>query len=279
MWRFILFLLLPIVVHAQTTPDISSGDEEILGGVDAQTIPDDAPQGEEIGWVTAALNDVQQVPQAGVDVPVTEGTSFLAGTTHKTGAISKLRLLTEDDSIVTLGENTQFQMTENHSGSLSSGIVRAMSGPGSLAQESQFTIHTPTALAIAERGGAYFIVWITDCNGQPATGVLSLDGEVTARAKNAANGVVLSSFFYTKIGEACPPPLPLAVSKEVMAEVTEATALIDPVRVAAVAMEVSEQIDPKGGGERLPVAVHLTPPIAQVPNLSSLGLRVRVIFP
>jgi len=268
MWRFILFLLLPITVHAQTVPDSASSAEDL-------------------GWVTASINDVQRVPQAGGGTPVTVGDSFSLGTIHKTGADSKLRLLIEGDSVLTLGASSQFHLTESMSdpetdarrlsGDLAFGIVRAMSGPGFSAQGSQFTIHTPTASAAAGSDGAYFIVWTTECNGQPATGLLSLDGEVTARAKGAVDGVVLSPLFYTKIGEACPPPLPLAVSREVMAEVTEATALVDPVRVAAVAMEVSEQVDPKR--ERLPVQVRLVPPIAQVPNLTSLGLRVRVIFP
>ena len=265
MWRFILFLLLPITVHAQTPADFT-------------------PPSEGIGWVTAVINDVQRLsPQAEVGTPVAEGDPLLLGAVHKTGAKSKIRLFIESDRVLTLGENTEFRLTEVHgdpetdarrlSGDLSWGIVRVLSGQGFS------VVHTPTASAGVDQGGAYFIVWTTECAGQPATGVLSLDGEVTARAKGAVDHVVLSSFFYTKIGEACPPALPLAVSKAVMAEVTEATALIDPVRVAAVAMEVSEQVDPKAEGEPLPVQVRLTPPIAQVPNLSSLGLRVRVIFP
>jgi len=268
MWRFILFLLLPIAVHAQTPADF-------------------LPSAEDFGRVTAVVNDVKIAGPGGERTPVREGDSFPLGTIHKTGAKSKLRMLIVDDSVLTLGENTQFRLTESQddpetdahrlSGDLAFGIVRAMSGPGFSRAGSQFTIHTPTASAVGERGGVYFIVWTTECNGQPATGVLSLSGEVIARAKGAVDGVVLSAFFYTKIGEACPPSLPLAVSKQVMAEVTDATALVDPVHVAAVAMEVSEQVDPKR--ERLPAVVRLVPPIAQVPNLTSLGLRVRVIFP
>lgn len=273
MRRFVLILLLPIlfVIAAQ-----------------AQDIPDRSPATDDFGWVTAVINDVQTLnPPEGGKTVVMEGDAFLLGAVHQTGASSKLRLLIEDDSILTLGENTQVHLTESRydrktgvrrlSGDLASGILRVMSGPVFSVEGSQFEIRTPTASATTKQGGAYFIVWTTACGGAPATGVLSLDGEVTARAKGAASGVLLSSFFYTKIGETCPPPLPLAVSKSVMAEVSDATALIDPVRVTAVAMMVDEQIDPKR--ERLPVVVRLTPPIAQVPNLTSLGLRVRVVFP
>jgi len=275
MWRLIFFLLLPITVHAQTPED---------------SPPNSPPPTENSGWVTAVVNDVQRVgPQAAGGTPVTEGDPFPLGTTHKTGANSKLRLLIEGDSVLTLGQNTALRLSEGESdaaldarrlsGDLSSGILRVLSGKGFSLSGSTFAVHTPTASAGAEQGEAYFIVWTTECSGKPATGILSLDGEVTARGKGGADGVILSSLFYTKIGEACPPPLALAVSKEVMAEVTGATTLVDPVRVAAVVMEVNEQVDPKREGERLPIQVRLVPPIAQVPNLSSLGLRVRVIFP
>ncbi len=242
---------------------------------------------EDFGWVTATQQDARVVDRATGDlVPTKEGDTVLFMDTHQTGPGSKLRLLLEDESVLTLGERSQFQVTESLydpktqvrrlTGQLTAGVARALVGPYFSTAGSRFEVQTPTASVFTEQGGAYFIVWLAECDGAPATGILSLEGRVTARRPGAAEGVTLAELFYTRIGPTCPPALPLPVSEDMMSKMTEATSLIDPIRIAA--MDIDEQIDPREDRPRS--EIRLTPQIVQTPNLSSLTrVRVHVIFP
>jgi hypothetical protein len=237
------------------------------------------------GTVTGTLN-ASRVVHEGTEgaLPVREGDSVARSDTYQTDPASKLRFLLDGGTIFTLGEKTEFQIVEEGgaelqphrlTGSLSAGIVRALVGFDA-SEGSRFAIETPTASVVAGESGTYFITWLTECDGKPATGILALDGQVVVFPKGGADGVKLSASFYTKIGDACPPPLPKAVSREVMAEVTAATEMTDPVR--SVAMEIDEPIAPESG--RAPMEIRLLPPIAQTPNLSALTrVRVHVVFP
>ncbi len=244
----------------------------------------------ELGWVTAAINETQVMEAQVMDrhteqfLLAKEGDAVALMDTHQTQSDSRLRMLLEDNSVVTLGEQTKFQTLESRDDSttkvrylaaqLTTGIVRALTGAVFSVPGSRFEIRTPTATVSATQSGAYFIVWVTDCEGAPATGVLTLEGQVTVNADG--QDTVLPSLFYTRIGEQCPPALPLAVPKALMEAMTQATSLSDPVHMPA--MEISEQIDPIL--DRVPVVVRMTPPIVQPPPLVALTrVRVHVVFP
>lgn len=258
MWAFIFLLLLPTIAMAS-------------------------------GRVTGTVNTSSRVVHDGTEgvSPVREGDSVALSDHYRTDPASKLRLLLDGGTIFTLGEKTEFQIVEDlqgdtklsrprHlTGQLSQGIVRAMVG-SDVSEGARFGIETPTASVVTDQPQAYFVTWLTECAGKPATGVLTLDGQVFAFPKGGADGVMLAASFYTKIGDSCPPPLPKAVSKEMMAEVTAATEMTDLVR--SVAMEIDEPIAPESG--RAPMEIRLLPPIAQTPDLSALTrVRVHVVFP
>ena len=243
-----------------------------------------------LGAVTGIHSHASAVHGTGADaVPLNEGDPIFVSSRYQTDPDSKMRFLLEDDSIFTLGEKTIFQLEEGSGvgdvfyGALTQGIVRARVGPGFSHPGSRFVIQTPAGSVFGETEEGYLIVWTTECDGKPAMGILSLAGQVTARQKGVLEGVTLSPLVYTKMGETCPPPLPRAVSNDMLAEVTAATEMIDP--VAAVAMEIEEPVDPRlegplVGTPLIPTGVQTPKLDPQLPELSRISrVRVHIIFP
>jgi len=127
-----------------------------------------AQSSQSIGNVTAVQRQVEVVHSgvSGVSV-ATVGASVFFKDAYETKSQAKLKLLFEDDSILSLGENTKLQITENIYNpnqdqrstiiEMSNGTVRALIGKIFGGPGSKFEIHTLTAVAAAR--GTYFIVW------------------------------------------------------------------------------------------------------------------------
>src|SRR5436309_3989567 len=92
----------------------------------------------------------------------------------ETQASSRAKALFQDDSILTVGENSRVEVNEfiydpaNNQRStilrLFQGKARALVGKLFASRGSKFEIHTPTAVATAR--GTYFVVWIEEDAGQ-----------------------------------------------------------------------------------------------------------------
>jgi hypothetical protein len=143
---------------------------------------------EEVVGTVAALLGKAYVTKIGAKevllVKRGDNTHFLD--TYETKAKSRLKVLFEDDSIITLGENTKISITENLYNprekkrsttiKMVSGSLRVLVGKGFAASKSKFEVHTPTSMAAAR--GTYFIVWLTEEAGKQHSHILVLEGKV-----------------------------------------------------------------------------------------------------
>ena len=254
---------------------------------------------EAVGSVTAVQKEAR-VARDGKSALflVKGGDPVLFRDTYRTGIQSKIKMLFEDDSILSLGEKSEIQITENiydpadnkrsMTAQVLSGSLRALVGKIFSGSGSKFEIHTPTAVAAAR--GTYFIVWLTEIDGKPATGVVGLQGEVAARNVDAeiSREVLLTEKLYTLIGEGRFPTPPSVIPPDLLAGLTRATEVEDRVEEPLANVEEGEQVDIKGAG--LPIlfpaglgAAPNIPPIAQEPIqkefIARTPARVEIQFP
>ena len=171
-----------------------------------------------IGTVTAVQREATVTHEAQTDVAlVSLGGSVLFQDLYQTKDASRLKLFFQDDSILTLGEQTSLKITENiydpaksqrstvvdmAQGSVRALVGKVFGGPGS-----KFEIHSPTAAAAAR--GTYFIVWTTGEGKDLLTFVLNIgeSGRVGVRNINSAiaGSVELGQDDYTMIEKGKPP--------------------------------------------------------------------------
>ncbi len=205
-----------------------------------------------IGWCETLIGSVAAVQREGHVIHDNQseiitakgGDAVLFLDTYKTGVQSKLKLLFEDDSILSLGERSRIKITEsiydpenNRRSTLiemSNGVVRVLVGKLFTGSNSRFEIHTPTAVAAAR--GTYFIVWNTEVNGVPATGVLGLEGSVEVKSSHETPGesVLLTPNTYTLVGSEIPPSPPAVAPAELRAELMAATEVAERVESTTV---------------------------------------------
>jgi co-chaperonin GroES (HSP10) len=170
-----------------------------------------------VGTVTAVQKEVSVVHPGQDKIFLVEaGDDVLFKDTYETKAKARAKLLFEDDSLVSLGENTKLQITENvynpgknmraASMKVLSGRIRVLVGRVFSGTGSKFEVHTPTAVAAAR--GTYYIVWLYEQDGKPATGVVNLGGVVGTRSsdpKIPGEVVLDQEREYTLIEEGRPP--------------------------------------------------------------------------
>lgn len=136
-----------------------------------------------IGNITSVQRQVEVTHPGKEDVlTVRLGDSVLFKDFYETKTQARLKLLFDDDSILSLGENTRLQITENIYDpaqnrrstvvSMVKGSVRALVGRLFGGAGSKFEIHTPTAVAAAR--GTYFIVWIIEEGSHVLTRVVNI---------------------------------------------------------------------------------------------------------
>jgi hypothetical protein len=176
-----------------------------------------------IGTVTAVQREVTVTHAAQMDVAlVSLGSSVFSQDLYQTQDASRLKLLFQDDSILTLGERTSLTITENIYNpaksqrstvvDMAQGSVRALVGKVFSGTGSKFEIRSPTAAAAAR--GTYFIVWTTGEGKDLLTFVLNIgeSGHVSVRNIDLriAGSVELGQNDYTMIEKG---KSPTAVSK------------------------------------------------------------------
>ena len=132
----------------------------------AQTVSKDA-----IGFFAAVAGQVQTTHvgrPAAIPAKLREAVFFKD--LIETQATSRAKAMFQDDSILTVGENSRVEISEhvydpaNNQRStvlkLTQGKARALVGKLFAAAGSKFEIHTPTAVVAAR--GTYFVVWIEE---------------------------------------------------------------------------------------------------------------------
>jgi hypothetical protein len=262
-----------------------------------------AQSSQSIGNVTAVQRQVEVIHSdvSGVST-VNLGSSVLFKDSYETKSQARLKLLFEDDSILSLGENTKLQITENIynpaqsqrstvvnmlQGSVRALIGKIFGGPGS-----KFEIHTPTAAAAAR--GTYFIVWTTNAGGQDPTGVVNIGetGKVAVSNIDPAIGgsVELGHNQYTLIDEGKPPTPPSGISPDMLQSLINSTGVKDqaideiPKGMEAPGSDVSGVLIsfPPGqinGGYTGGLILPTVPPIPQQPGAAGTPVTVITHFP
>jgi FecR protein len=264
-----------------------------------------AQQAESIGNVAAVQRQVEVMHpgESGVSL-VNLGSSVLFKDTYETKSQARLKLLFEDDSILSLGENTRLQIAENIydpaqkrrstvikmlNGSMRALVGKIFGGPGS-----KFEIHTPTAAAAAR--GTYFIVWTSKEGGQDPTGVVNIGetGKVAVSNIDPAveGSVVLDQNQYTLVEEGKPPIPASKISPGLLRGLLGSTEVKDqaveeiPNGTEAPGSDVSDIVvtpfpsgQPTGGETGGPLILPTLPPILQQPSTDKTPVSVNVNFP
>jgi hypothetical protein len=197
-------------------------------------LPAALPAQQNIGSVTTVKNKVQVVhPGQGRAVSVRPGDGVLLMDAYETMAAARAKLLLDDDSLLTLGEKTRLEITENvydpskdrrsAAMKLLSGRVRVLVGKTFTGTGSKFEIHTPTAVAAAR--GTYYIVWMFQKDGQTVTGVATLEGLVGVGNidPGAPGTVVLGPNQYTVVAPGLPPSGAASIPPSLLAELLAST--------------------------------------------------------
>lgn len=252
-----------------------------------------------VGAVTTVQKKVH-VTHPGRDqvLLVSPGDGVLFLDTYETEAEARAKLLFVDDSLLTLGEKTRLQITENVFDpdqnrrsavmKLLSGRVRVLVGKVFTGAGSKFEIHTPTAVAASR--GTYYIVWMFDQNGAAGTGVGVLEGEVEVRNldPNVAGSVRLGPNQYTTVSQTAPPASPASMEAAMRSDLLAATEAPDEVKDSIPfrfdQVEPSFILDVKGGTVSFPWPkrksdLPAVPDILQQPSLNRTPVNVEIKFP
>jgi hypothetical protein len=255
-----------------------------------------------IGSVTAVRNEVRVVHSgntAALGVNNRDPVQFLDD--YETMAGARLKLLFDDDSLLTLGEKTKLQINENIYDpaqnkrsavmSILSGRIRVLVGKIFTGAGSKFEIHTPTAVAASR--GTYYIVWLFDQSGKPATGVLTLDGAVdVSNIDPAVEGTVsLGPNQFTTVSEGSPPAEPAPVNQPLLNDLVSETELPDqsmeiipadllrpePSLISGPEPALSVGFNPPSAPEE--AGLPSTPPILQQPASETTKVSVQIEVP
>jgi hypothetical protein len=202
----------------------------------------------EVGMVARVVDKVYVTHegQAGEE-PVKDRDTVFFLDSYKTAKGSRVKFLfLKDESLLTLGENTTMQITENvhdpdrdyRSTKLNvvKGKVRVLVGRSFRGAGSTFEVHTPTSVVAAK--GTYFIVGVEEENGLITTEIVTLPGggivEVTPLLGSdmpggelAPSSILLTEGQFTVVSEGERPAPPEQASTEYMQEMIESTQVED----------------------------------------------------
>ena len=264
-----------------------------IGAVLAGSLPagaQDAAQ-KAIGFYMTVIGKTT-VAHAGrppVTVPVKLRANVYFKDVIETQAAARAKALFDDDSLLTVGENSRVEINEytyDPARNLRSAVLRLVQGKaralvGKLMVDlgSKFEVHTPTAVTAAR--GTYFVVWVEgQSGGTPGrseargTGIVNIGGSgiVAFTSGGRTVDVPPQTFSFAKAGDPPSPPAPL--SDNVPASVTAAIA----------GTEVADTPTPESSGQ-MAAAVGQAPSLLvaessallSTSNLSTLTLQTSTL--
>ncbi|GIX48061.1 MAG: hypothetical protein KatS3mg131_2272 [Candidatus Tectimicrobiota bacterium] len=176
--------------------------------------------------------------------------------TVRTAAESKVKFLLRDDSILTLGERSELELTEfllregqrRSILSLLVGTVRVLTtrlfGVGS-----ELEVRTPNSV-VGVRGTAFIVRFVPP----DTTEVIVLEGEVTVRHLEAAipGEEAVQANFRSRVRGAAPPERPEPVTPDERAQLEQAVQAIEQVPEEVLPTEALEPAGVPRGAEALP---------------------------
>jgi len=273
------------------------------------------PEAPSIGRVTSVLREAAVTRSDSREVlPVKLNGSVFFKDIYETQVGAQVRMLLDNDSVLSLGENTRLQITEHLYDptqnqtviELLNGMLRSLVGK-LIAQGGRFEIHTPTAVAAAR--GTYFVVWVLpEEGGKQVTRVANIGTEGAVEVRNAqsvvAGTTMLGPLQSTLIEEGLPPAPSTPVDPSLLVDLIEGTDIRDqviteiPVLLEMPGIDVSEElvtpmfvpevadsdriggVPERDGGEASPIHIP-TPPILQPPvvGVGTTPVAVNVQFP
>jgi len=148
-------------------------------------------------------------------IPLSERSPVYSGDLIQTFADSRLKILFQDDSVVVIGPQSQFEVDENVYSAekdervaifkLLTGKIRVLVGRHATAEGSRFEVSTPTAVTGVR--GTHFIIEVT---GEEETFVFTLDGmlSVASALEGVGGEIILEGNMMTQILSGQPPSLP-----------------------------------------------------------------------
>jgi hypothetical protein len=248
-----------------------------------------------------------QVEVSHFDVPavsvVNLGASVFFDDAYETERQARLKLLFEDDMILSLGENTKLQITENiydpNQGrrntviEMLNGSVRALIGKISGGPGSKFEIHTPTAAAAAR--GTYFIIWTSKEEEEDSTGVVNIGDTGKVVVSNidpdVKGSVELGQNQYTLVENDKPPTPASGINPRMLNGLISTTDVQDQVieeipkgseapgsDVSHISVTSFPSLEAAAGERRGQVILPAVPPILQQPE-NGASISVKGNFP
>ena len=225
------FLQLPILLVFMCALFVSWGPSEILA----------QDQSDQIGFViatrgTVSITSTGEGPREGkLRLPV-----FL-NDTLQTGANSVLKVLFNDNTVLSVAENTQMTIAEfvlrtasrATSFNLERGKLKVLVPDFYAATNSRFEIKTPTVGAVAH--GTEYVVWTVQENGSTLTAVAVIAGTVEV-VNNGKTVTVPAGDFLTATPYANVFSFPIPISRlpQVQAQIQQVEIQTDPTVIAQV---------------------------------------------
>jgi hypothetical protein len=180
-----------------------------------------------VGGMIVALKGKGSILHDKAEVPAKLKDRVAESDMVKTGDASRLKILFDDDSIVTLGPNSTLVVREflyDSEGKKGKSILNLMDGKmRSLTGRTKFEVHTPTAVAAAR--GTFFITWVEPMAGRLATGVTVVEGLVDVQnADPAVTGMfTVAPGQVSTIAAKAAPAAPTVIAPEVLQGLLKAT--------------------------------------------------------
>jgi hypothetical protein len=201
-----------------------------------------AQKKDSIGFVIAAKGTVSITSGAAASRKAALRQEIYSGDTIRTGFNSSTKLLFDDNSTLSVTENSEVTITEHRfdrPSSLWTTIVRISHGRirADVAEVyeragARFEIHTPTAIAAAR--GTDFVVWTFIDKGRIYTGIAAISGTVTVTTPTRQSVVVSAGYFTFAATDSSTIPTSIGASRDIGRLVQEAEVKTDPSVAAQV---------------------------------------------
>jgi hypothetical protein len=188
-----------------------------------------SPSHYDVGVFTAVEGQVAVIhPDRQTAIPAKLHDNVLFKDVVETERESRTKALLNDDSMLTVGENSRVEVAEHiydpHKGrrsvvvNLTKGAMRALVGKVFSGSGSKFEVHTPTASAAAR--GTYFVVF--HVNGVSGIANIGTHGEVEFSSGGYSIRVPPGQFSVARPGGGPPSPPVVNTSDNLPSEVTDA---------------------------------------------------------
>lgn len=204
-----------------------------------------------IGFVIATTGSVTITSKVAGARPASLRLSVNPNDVIKTGPKSSTKILFDDNTILNVGEDTQFEITEyvydprrakrSTIFKMAQGTLKAVVAAFYSSTNSRFEIRTPTAVAAAR--GTEYVVWTFVQAGQVFTGIAVTTGTVTL-TNAAGQSVTVAAGQYSVTSATTAPSAPATTATappNVQNQISKGEVVTDPAVVAQVTVTMTQQ--------------------------------------